>query len=253
MNTQDQPQKVHLRLSEGGRRNSEIREQSSRDVTSRSRRPSFNTDILDQNIRDASATPMKRSPNARGLADIPPTPAGLRTIKKRHTRTQAELLLDDASRFAAMDRRKSDANARRLIGEQLLNMPDRGAAPKERHRQGQLKPRDVVGRPEDYALQFDKKESKTQAQWAARMRTESKAVEKNIQKFGTQKQRLRALSTQTPQEEKKVYSQSSIKISSRPPSGNKRAQSFNESEPKQQREREGSHFFEKLEKYWASL
>ena len=134
-------------------------------------------------------------------------------------------------------------------------MPYRTAAPRERNRQAQLKPRDGVRQPEDYALQFNKKEGKTQAQWAARMRTESKAVEKNIQKFGAQKQRLRALSTQTPQEEKKVYSTSSQKVNSRPPSGLKRAQSFNElAEAKPaQREREGSQFFEKLEKYWAGL
>jgi len=62
--------------------NSEILQLSIKDTTARtvgSRQLSY-TDILDQNIKDASATPLERSPlkNAKGLSDIPPTPADLR-------------------------------------------------------------------------------------------------------------------------------------------------------------------------------
>ena len=133
-------------------------------------------------------------------------------------RTQAELLLDDANRFAAMDRRKADANAQRLIGEQLLNMPERTAAPRERNRQAQLRPRDnlLTYKPEDYALAFEKRDGETTTEWTARLQRESSAVDKKLQKFGAQKQRLRALSTQTPQEEKKVYSESSKKSDNKP-------------------------------------
>ena len=64
MNTQDQAQKTRLTLSLGGNCNSEI---------------------LDQNIKDATATPAK---SAR--ANIPPTPALTKRITKRNQRNQLQ-------------------------------------------------------------------------------------------------------------------------------------------------------------------
>jgi len=99
-------------------------------------------------------------------------------------RTQAQLLLDDASRFAVMNRRKADMSQRRLVADQLLNRTTTVAEPKMRNTQSRLRARD----------EFDKRPNETMTEWAARMRAESAKVDKNIQKFGVQKQRLRALS-----------------------------------------------------------
>ena len=80
MNTQDQAQKTHLQLSLGDNHNS---------------------DIFEQNIKAATATPGKRSARIK----IPPTPASLQKIAKRNQRTQLEMLQDVTNRYQAMDSR----------------------------------------------------------------------------------------------------------------------------------------------------
>ena len=180
MNTQDQAQKLHLPLGLGGNGNSEIFESSTKDVTIRNRERSYS--ILDQQIMEATATPLVRSPfkNAKGLTDIPPTPVDLRNIKKRQVRTQTQLLLDDASRFQANEARRSSLthSYKKLVAEQLLNKAKAVAEPKVMHTQSRLRARG----------EFDKRPDETQQQWAARMRAESARVDQNIQKFGVQKQ-----------------------------------------------------------------
>ena len=240
MNTQDQAQKLHLPLSLGGNRNSEIFEQSVRDTTARSRQRSYS--ILDQQIMEATATPLVRSPfkNAKGLTDIPPTPAGIRDIKKRQVRTQTQILLDDASRFQANEARRASLTQshRKLVAEQLLNKAKVVAEPKMRHTQSRLRPTGA----------FEKQNNETQQEWAKRMRDEVAKVESAVQKLGAQKQRLRALSAHIGREETKAGTQSSQKSAQKPPSNLRRVQSFSEraEEKPAQREREGSHFFEKL-------
>ena len=71
-----------------------------------------------------------------------------------------------------------------MVADQLLNRPTVVAEPKTWNTQLQLKARG----------DFDKRTDETMSEWAVIMRAESARVDKNIQKFGVQKQRLRVLS-----------------------------------------------------------
>ena len=133
--------------------------------------------LLNQNSQDATATTAKTA-----IADIPPTPASLRRIKKRHQRTQLEMLQDQTNRYQTMDareyiRKSNHETERKLLADSLLNIATQLRAQPGTSQHTSLQTRDSLKLNPDRG-QSDRRTNETQTEWAKRMRKEAAEAER---------------------------------------------------------------------------
>ena len=136
MNTQDQNQKVHIPLGNGG---------------------NINVALFDQAVKDASATPAtQRAQPATGGKPIPPTPGSVKRLAQRYVRREHELLTAQLHGFQAMDarsdimrmvrdaRRSEAMDTKTMKADKKTNLMVQPTADPSTDQHSALKPRDIL-------------------------------------------------------------------------------------------------------------